>query len=787
MFMPSLTAGLWASFSLVAWICASVNQAAYVVSHSAGERFKETWIVLVSCFKLDKRTLIALRQIVGIGVSLWAPLRLRIVSSSRSDLRLGLTAAILGLALTAPIFGACGAWVVYGAHDRIACNERGPMIVACIAVLAEESGMASISKRSLGLVASTIGACILLALPLQAQPGGGGQAAIDSDRNSPSHTRILEAHVVLQPDLSFAVTSTVRLKILRESAIRTLGQQSLSYIESLETLDVVEAYTEKPDGRKLPVDPAKILTRDAATGLNAIYLRDAKVKTLFFPDIEIGDTLVWVSKSRQVDTHFPGYFFYDVVFPRSVPIDTYRLIVDEPNSVRFRFSLRGQGLSHKIAEMDTGRRHMFDFKPTGWEADEANAVSTLDRDPRLTISTFKDWSDVGASYWAKMKDRDAVDARIQTLADEITKGIGEKRAQAEAIDAWIKKNIRYVHVFLGSAGTTPNPPLTVLSNKFGDCKDHAALMGALLKAKGIASEQVLMSTGSIYRLPDLPIPPFDHVILYLPEFDVYNDPTASFSRFGTLPEGFHDKPVLHISNAGGRLARMPPMRAEDHVSVAKTKVSIGSDGTVKGTTQQLETGIFAAYARLTASQIQEHGREKAAEMVLRNLGNPGVGVFEATAPFDFSEPYKFQGEFSLYQKLPTPLDGAHDMPIGIPIDWRLGIGLLGPRIEGRKSDFICFAGKQVEEIEVTFAPGLALPRAIRDTNIDHKIFKLQSHYAINGRTLAVRREFTVNVAGQVCGKEIEAELSVPMERVLRSLRTQMIFQGFTSSDDAAQP
>ena len=105
MFMPSLTAGLWASFSLVAWICASVNQAAYVVSHSAGERFKETWIVLVSCFKLDKRTLIALRQIVGIGVSLWAPLRLRIVSSSRSDLRLGLTAAILGLALTAPYLG----------------------------------------------------------------------------------------------------------------------------------------------------------------------------------------------------------------------------------------------------------------------------------------------------------------------------------------------------------------------------------------------------------------------------------------------------------------------------------------------------------------------------------------------------------------------------------------------------------------------------------------------------------------------------------------------------------
>jgi hypothetical protein len=59
-----------------------------------------------------------------------------------------------------------------------------------------------------------------------------------------------------------------------------LGQQNLTYVESLNPLESVEAHTEKLDGRKIMVEQSHILTRDAATGLNAVYQRDAKVETL---------------------------------------------------------------------------------------------------------------------------------------------------------------------------------------------------------------------------------------------------------------------------------------------------------------------------------------------------------------------------------------------------------------------------------------------------------------------------------------------------------------------------
>src|SRR5262249_1760220 len=154
--------------------------------------------------------------------------------------------------------------------------------------------------------------------------------------------------------------------------------------------EVVEAYTEKADGRRIAVDQAHILTRDAATGLNAIYQRDARVKTLIFPDIEVGDTLVTVSTVKYVAKRFPGHFSFPPVLSRSTPYDTYRLTVDAPKSLPLRFHVRGNGLAHEAVEAGEGRRHIFTYRPTGWAPEEPGAISSFDRDPQIVITTFND-------------------------------------------------------------------------------------------------------------------------------------------------------------------------------------------------------------------------------------------------------------------------------------------------------------------------------------------------------------------------------------------------------------
>src|SRR5262245_17726305 len=109
----------------------------------------------------------------------------------------------------------------------------------------KEAAMGLISTRRNAPAAAAFGVLLLLAAPASAQPGATAPApttpnANDPDRNSPAHNLSLDIHMVVRPDLAVTVNSTSRFKILRESAIRALGQQSVPYVESLNPLEVVE-------------------------------------------------------------------------------------------------------------------------------------------------------------------------------------------------------------------------------------------------------------------------------------------------------------------------------------------------------------------------------------------------------------------------------------------------------------------------------------------------------------------------------------------------------------------
>jgi hypothetical protein len=134
-----------------------------------------------------------------------------------------------------------------------------------------------------------------------------------------------------------------------------------------------------------------------------------------------------------------------------------------------------------------------------------------------------------------------------------------------------------------------------------------------------------------------------------------------------------------------------------------------------------------------------------------------------------------QGSFVLNDKLQMPLGGVRDIPIGMPIHKRPGLWPLGQRVANRTTDFVCFAAKQVEEIEITFAEGLPLPRKLDGSMIANKHFSYRSNSEIEGRTLSIRRELTSNVATQVCSRDTEAEISEPLQRVARGLAIRMIF------------
>jgi Domain of Unknown Function with PDB structure (DUF3857)/Transglutaminase-like superfamily len=601
----------------------------------------------------------------------------------------------------------------------------------------------------------------------------------------------------LNADRTGEYLETRRIKVLGVAALRQIAQQTLQYIDGMQHLEIVAAFTEKPDGTQVAADPASFITRDGATGLGAVYLRDLKVVTVIFPNVAVGDTLVLTSRRTILSDSFAGQFEQSIPLPRTVPRADSIFRVIAPSNLPLKVGIQGEGLEQATAVQGSETRHVITYHARPAVPVEAGMTSPLDRDPRISISTFASYEELARSYWDSARAAIEVTPEIAKLADEIThedkpsparSAIETKRVQARAISSWVKANIRYVFVVLGAGRVVPNSAAAVLRNRYGDCKDHAILMTALLAAKGIAAEQVLINGEAAYTLPEpATLGYLNHVIVFLPELGIYDDPTVQFAAFGVLAAAEYDKPVLHVSATRAYRARTPVMKPEDHRSIRRTELSLAADGTVSGRTEQSGTGLFATNIRGVATLLQGNGFERSAEEFLRRIGSPGKGSFEISplAPLDasYSVRSRFTYDTRLVIKPPTNLV----LPSGLGVQARPGEYVLGQRLPGRKQPFVCLAGTQIEEIELAFAEGLPLPQKINDRRIETKTFVYTAEHKLEGRTFKVRHEFVSRVPGQVCPAELEAEIAQPMQPVAADHFTRMIFPASPAPAPGAAP
>jgi hypothetical protein len=164
-----------------------------------------------------------------------------------------------------------------------------------------------------------IGAALLVAILLNPFMTGLGAAerppsdSVQPDRRAAPFAQEYESHVTVRADHTATEVITQRFKILTQGAIGSVGQQKLLFIAGMQVLDTVAAYTEKPDGRRIPVEPKGILTQDASPGQQATYIRDLKQRTVIFPDVAVGDTLVMTHRRDMA----PRTIFHQFTEPGS--------------------------------------------------------------------------------------------------------------------------------------------------------------------------------------------------------------------------------------------------------------------------------------------------------------------------------------------------------------------------------------------------------------------------------------------------------------------------------------
>lgn len=196
---------------------------------------------------------------------------------------------------------------------------------------------------------------------------------------------------VVQKDGSFRLDVDSVMLINEERAIKTNAQHPISYNRSLETLEVVEAYTQKPDGRKVQVDAAHIKEQQEQASAQAPMFQDSVNKVVIFPEVAVGDRLVLRYQRNRATPLFPGQF-EDITVPQFYPVGQFSLTYDLPQGMPLQADARGFKASSPAS--GEGRTvYRWDYVPAARARIETGAVSYLDYGHYLAVSTFSGFKD----------------------------------------------------------------------------------------------------------------------------------------------------------------------------------------------------------------------------------------------------------------------------------------------------------------------------------------------------------------------------------------------------------
>lgn len=552
-------------------------------------------------------------------------------------------------------------------------------------------------------------------------------------------------------------------------AARNGARIDLSYSASLRTIEILEAATLKADGRRLAVADDKIIDIAPQVSREVAFYTDNRTRSIVFPNVEAGDSIRYVYRLTTTGLTWPG-FSWSPFWQDSARTILSERIFERPAAMPL--GVEHHGGDYRTEQIGERVRQIFSWRNEKSVPTEAGSTSPADWAPRFVVSTFKSYAQIGDHYAALHAPASAVSPEVSALAAEIVGSTVDRTEQARLLFAWVTRNIRYVAVSVGQGMLTPTPAPETIGNRYGDCKAVVALLAALLAAKDIASEPALINSNvARYVLPETPTADFNHVMLYVPEFDRYLEPTSQYSSFGTLPWGHYDKPVLHVVAGKSRTARVPRERAEDNVAETHTVATVWSDGRITGTTHEKAGGAIA----IDLKALAMGANEARAKTQLGHFGSPGTGKWTKRGKDASAADVELSADFKLTDEIDLGAGEALTPPAGLRFLVRPGAFLVGTHDTARVHPFPCHAGRQIETIEVILPAGFRPARLPADRSWKTSIAEYRSVYALRGETLYVQREFVAHPEGQVCTPAHSRELVELMSNIRRDQRSVVVF------------
>jgi len=374
---------------------------------------------------------------------------------------------------------------------------------------------------------------------------------------------------------------------------------------------------------------------------DTLYL-DVKFLILSLPDVDVGSVVAFESEevrtpasledSCELQGPFPvARARYELTLPLGWKAD-FHWVNREPAD-RTPDPKRPQTWSFEFKDIPAVPKEPQGPPPASLMGHLIVRVITAAQDGR----SYTDWTHMGGWYEELSRDERVPDETVAAKANELAPAAKPSLERIRALAAFVQKEIRYVSIQIGIGGFEPHKAPSVLANRFGDCKDKATLLAALLEAIGVPSYYLIVNTdrGTVTQASPVSLYSFNHAILAirLPD-DIPDsgldglvkhprwgrllvfDPTMPTTPLGRLPFYLQDNTALLVAGDGGELVSLPRPSPESNVLDRQAKLTLTADGACAGEVQEVRRGSLADSYRYQLQASTEAERRKILETFL---------------------------------------------------------------------------------------------------------------------------------------------------------------------------
>ena len=414
--------------------------------------------------------------------------------------------------------------------------------------------------------------------------------------------------IIIKDEKSNEYTIHCFIKILNDNGINKFRDFLYSYNSNEYTPLLERGGTYNEELEFTSVNNKNVMLIDRKERDYSYIYSDGKYISFPFPNLKVGSIIEYKINFKPtgngIKTNFIDSFLfcrpdtkiieanYSVIYNKDLPLKIHK-------SRDYIIEREFLGENNLITKTFTQKN----IPPYNLQGETVNIYSVA---PFVLISTYTNWDDIAKWYFSKFKEKNIID---EIVVNNVIKTIPNflNKTKIEKIDElfqYVQKNIEYVGIELKENIIFPHTPKEVFDNKFGDCKDQANFLLALLKSQNIEAYPVLVSTkDNISVLPHIPgIEYFNHMILFVPsqkgiDMPLYLDSTEPYNPYNNIPIRNQGGDGFFMDPTGYKLISIPTIPYEKNLFEESFVVKTDEIGSGEVFYEEKATGSFSSILR----------------------------------------------------------------------------------------------------------------------------------------------------------------------------------------------